>query len=265
VTENEKASIEFNPVLPLQGKVAFVTGSTSGIGLGIALRFAREGADVIVHGRDADRAAAVRTEIEALGRRAAVILADMGIAEERERACKEAVTAFGHVDILVNNAGFGTKYPLLVMPDAVIDQVLEVNLRAVIYVTKRILKSMVKNPKGAGDIRGRIINISSVDGKTGRAEQSIYGAAKFGIIGFTQALAIDLGPRKVVVNAICPGHIDTPGWGPAGVASRGLEGTPLRRYGTPEDVAEVASFLADPRNSFMTGQAINVCGGREFH
>jgi NAD(P)-dependent dehydrogenase (short-subunit alcohol dehydrogenase family) len=264
--DNGTVSVEqIDPAFPLKGQVAFVTGSTSGIGRGIAIRFAQDGADVIIHGRNADKAAEVKSKIEALGRNVAVVIADLAVEEERERACKEALSAFGHVDVLVNNAGYGTKYPFLTMPDNLIDEMLEVNLRAVIYITKRILKAMVKNPRGVGGIRGRVINISSIDGKTGRAEQAVYGATKFAIVGFTQVLAIDLGARGIIANAICPGHIDTPMWGPAGVQSRGLEGTPLKRYGTPADIAEAASFLADPRNSFITGQSINVCGGREFH
>jgi NAD(P)-dependent dehydrogenase (short-subunit alcohol dehydrogenase family) len=151
------------------------------------------------------------------------------------------------------------------MKDDLIDSILNTNLRAVIFVTKRLLKSMQRNAPRLDGIRGRIINISSIDGKTGHRLQSIYDATKFGIIGFTQSMAIDLAPRKILVNAICPGVIDTPMWGPAGVSIRGLDGIRLERYGTPEDVAEVAAFLVNPRNSYMTGQSINICGGMEFH
>jgi meso-butanediol dehydrogenase/(S,S)-butanediol dehydrogenase/diacetyl reductase len=250
---------------PLAGQVAFITGSTSGIGRGIALRFAQDGADIILHGRKADRAQAVRSEIETLGRKAAAVIGDLAVDAERDRACEEALAAFGKIDILVNNAGIGTYQPLLSMKDDLIDAILNTNLRAVIFITKRLVKSMQKNAPQLDGIRGRIINISSIDGKTGHHLQSVYDATKFGIIGFTQSMAIDLAPRKILVNAICPGVIDTPMWGPAGVGIRGLDGIRLERYGTPEDVAEVAAFLANPRNSYMTGQSINICGGMEFH
>src|SRR5271157_1297193 len=265
MVEEETVSGEIDPLLPLKGQVAFITGSTSGIGRGIALRFAHDGADIIVHGRDTTRADEVRAEIEAMGRRAAVIIADLCVPADCERASQEAIQAFGRIDILVNNAGIGQNRSILRLEDESINALIDVNLRAVILLTKRILNKMTRNPKGAGGIRGRVINMSSIDGKTGHLEQSVYDATKFAIVGFTQSLALELGPRKIMVNAICPGHIDPPMWGPMGVSVRGLEGTPLRRYGTPADVAEVAAFLADPRNSYMTGQSLNVCGGIEFH
>lgn len=251
--------------LPLAGQVAFVTGSTSGIGRGIAVRLAQDGADIIIHGRDAARAETVAKEIQATGRRVKVVLADLASPLEREKAIKEAAEAFGRVDILVNNAGMSQYVPFTTLPDSQIEKVIEVNLKSVIFVTKAMLKIMRKNPPGYDGIRGRIINISSVDGKTGHNNQCVYDATKFGIIGFTQSLAIEYAPKKILVNAICPGVIDTPAWGPNGASGRGLQGILLGRYGTPADVAEVAAFLANPKNSYMTGQSINICGGMEFH
>lgn len=251
--------------LPLAGQIAFVTGSTSGIGRGIALRFAQDGADIIVHGRDASKAEAVAKEIHAVGRQAKIVLGDISNSAERERVCQEAIQAFGRVDLLVNNAGASQYVPLKTFPDDQIDKVIDTNLKSVIFLTKAMIKPLRKNVPGHDGIRGRIINISSIDGKTGHNNQCVYDATKFGIVGFTQALAIELAPKKILVNAICPGVIDTPIWGPAGVSARGTQGILLGRYGTPADVAEVAAFLANPKNSYMTGQSINICGGMEFH
>ncbi len=251
--------------LSLAGQVAFVTGSTSGIGRGIALRFAQDGADIILHGRDAAKAEVVATEIRSIGRQVKVVLGDLSNPPDRERVCQEALAAFGRLNILVNNAGASQYVPLATFPDDQINKVLDTNLKAVIFLTKAMLKPLRKNAPGHDGIRGRIINISSIDGKTGHNNQCVYDATKFGIVGFTQALAIELAPRKILVNAICPGVIDTPIWGPAGVSARGMQGILLGRYGTPADVAEVAAFLANPKNSYMTGQSINICGGMEFH
>lgn len=256
---------EFDPLQPLQGQVAFITGSTSGIGQGIALRFAKDGADIIIHGRNAERAQTVQSEIEATGRHAAVVLGDLANPAERDRACDEALTIFGKIDVLVNNAGYGTYSPLLALRDEQIDAIIDINLRALVFITKRMLKKMQRNTPGIDGIRGRIINIASIDGKTGHDNQSVYDATKFAVVGFTQAMAIEMAPKKILVNAICPGVIDTPIWGPNGVTTHGLEKILLKRYGTPDDVSEVAAFLANPRNSYMTGQSLNICGGMEFH
>lgn len=260
MTADIQQTLEFDPLLPLKNQIAFVTGSTSGIGRSIALRFARDGADVIIHGRNAERAEEVRTKVQALGRKVAVVIADISIPTERDRACNEAMLAFGQVDILVNNAGFGMYSPFLSLKDDQVDFIIDTNLRALIFVTKRILKKMYRNPPGLNGIRGRIINISSTGGKTGHKNFNVYDSTKFAIVGFTQSLALEMISRKILVNAICPGVIDTPIWGASGAAGLGF-----KRYGAPEDVAEVAAFLANPQNMHMTGQSLNIGGDLEFH
>lgn len=218
-----------------------------------------------MHGRDEARVHAVTSEMEARDQACASVLGDLSDPATIDRVAQEALAAFGRVDILVNNAGVGGYYNFLTQRRAKIQEILDVNLRAPVLLTQRVAKKMKRNPPGHDGIRGRVINLASVDGKTGHNHQAVYDATKFAIVGLTQALAIELAPRKILVNAICPGVINTPMWGPQGAQARGMDGIYLDRYGTPADVAEVAAFLAHPRNSWMTGQSLNISGGQEFH
>ncbi|MHA1731186.1 MAG: SDR family NAD(P)-dependent oxidoreductase [Promethearchaeota archaeon] len=253
--------------LPLAGKVAFITGATSGLGRAIALRLARDGARVVVHGRHAERGERVKREVEAAGSEAKVVLGDLASVGDVERVCKEAAEAFGRIDFLVNNAGIAHQGRFAGVKLDIVQKMLDVNIRAQILVTQRVLRKMRKNAPGPGNIRGRIVNMSSIGGKTGKAGKVIYDLTKFAMVGFTQALADELAPRGILVNGLAPGIIDTPIWGPSGVSSMRdpKKEVPLGRFGTPEEVAEVAAFLLDPRNTYMTGQVLTVSGGRERH
>ncbi|GAB4309512.1 MAG: 3-oxoacyl-[acyl-carrier-protein] reductase [Promethearchaeota archaeon] len=257
--------MEENELGPLAGKVAFVTGSTSGIGRAVALRFATDGADVVVHGRNQERAELVKGEIETAGRRAAVVLGDLSDPDVVDEVAKGALAAFGRVDLLVNNAGFGWVGSFTSMTRELVLRMVATNFTSVVLLTQRVVKKMRRNQVGPDGSRGRVVNVSSIGGKTAKANKVLYDSTKWALVGFTQGLAAELAPRKILVNAVCPGIIDTPIWGPQGASLRDVSEVPLRRFGTPEDVAEVVSFLVSPANTYMTGQAINVSGGREMH
>ena len=241
--------------MKLQNKVAFITGARRGIGRAIALKFAQEGADVVLVARSAPEELA--QEIQSLGRRALPLAVDVADASACEAAIKQAVSEFGKIDILVNNAGITDDGLLLRMKLEQWQRVLDVNLSGTFYCTKAAVRPMLK---GEG---GRIINITSVVGQMGNAGQANYAASKAGIIGFTKSIARELGSRGITCNAIAPGFITTDMTAELGEeAKAGLIGNiPLGSLGEAEDIAEAAAFLASDGARYITGQVLNVDGG----
>lgn len=242
----------------LTGKVALVTGASRGIGQAAAIELAKAGADIIVNfiGNEAVAQETVEA-IEALGRKAIKIKANVGDADDVQAMVDEAHATFGHIDILVNNAGITRDGLLIRMKDSDWDEVLNINLKGVYLVTKAVVKLMVKQRAG------RIINMTSVSGVTGNVGQANYAAAKAGVIGFTKTCAKELAARGITVNAIAPGFIETamtdvlPEKIKEGIAAT----VPLGRMGQPEEIAGVVAFLASDFASYITGQVLNVDGG----
>lgn len=242
----------------LTGKVALVTGASRGIGQATAIELAKAGADVVVNfiGNEAVAQETVE-KIEALGRKAIKIKANVGDADDVQAMADEAIATFGHIDILVNNAGITRDGLLIRMKDSDWDEVLNINLKGVYLVTKAVAKLMVKQRAG------RIINMTSVSGVTGNVGQANYAAAKAGVIGFTKTCAKELAARGITVNAVAPGFIETamtdvlPEKIKEGIAAT----VPFGRMGQPEEIASVVTFLASDFASYITGQVLNVDGG----
>jgi 3-oxoacyl-[acyl-carrier protein] reductase len=242
----------------LEGKTAVITGGSRGIGKGIALKFAAEGADIaITNIIDNDEFAEAVKEVQALGVKAKGYVSDASVYNEAEKVIDEIVKDFGKIDILVNNAGITRDTLLMRMTEDQWDQVITVNLKSVFNLTKAAIKPMMKQKYGS------IINMSSVVGVSGNAGQANYSASKAGILGFTKSVARELGSRNVRCNAIAPGFILTEMTSklPDDVKSDWISKIPLRRGGLPDDVANVALFLASDMSSYVTGQTVNVCGG----
>jgi 3-oxoacyl-[acyl-carrier protein] reductase len=242
----------------LKGKNAIVTGSSRGIGRAIALKFADMGANVVLNYRsDVNSVNEVIKEIEAKGVKAVAIQGDVSNFEDSKRIIDEAIEKLGSVDILVNNAGITKDSLIMRMKEEDFDKVIEVNLKGVFNCVKHAVPVMMKQKSG------RIINISSVVGLSGNAGQANYAAAKAGIIGLTKSIAKEIASRGVTVNAIAPGFIETD---MTGVLSDKTKETiklniPLKRLGSPEDIANTAAFLASDMASYITGQVISVDGG----
>ncbi len=242
----------------LTGKVALVTGASRGIGQATAVELAKAGADIIVNYIGSETVAQETVDkIEALGRKALKIKADVSNADEVQAMIEEAHAAFGHIDILVNNAGITRDGLLIRMKDSDWDDVLNINLKGVYLVSKAVAKIMVKQRAG------RIINMTSVSGVTGNVGQANYAAAKAGVIGFTKTCAKELAARGITVNAVAPGFIETamtdvlPEKIKEGIAAT----VPFGRMGQPEEIASVVTFLASDFASYITGQVLNVDGG----
>lgn len=242
----------------LNGRTAVVTGASRGIGRAIALALAQRGACVVVNyaGR-ADAAAEVAETIRSAGGRALVFQANVADPDEAAALVKAANSEFGRIDILVNNAGITRDNLILRMKEDDWDAVLEVNLKGAFNCTKAAARVMVKNHYG------RIINISSVVGLTGNSGQANYCAAKAGLLGFTKAMAKELGSRNITVNAVAPGFITTEmtvGL-PEEVKEKMLAQVPLKRFGDPGEVGELVAFLASDAAGYITGQTIAIDGG----
>jgi 3-oxoacyl-[acyl-carrier protein] reductase len=242
----------------LSGKVALVTGSARGIGRSIAEAFSAEGAIVVVN--DVGNDAGARETLAAItgsGGNGTVEMFDVGDAAQVDAGVKNILAAHGRIDILVNNAGITRDNLLLRMSEEEFDAVLRVNLKGTYLLTKTVTRHMMKQRSG------KVVNISSVVGMMGNAGQSNYAAAKAGIIGFTKASARELAPRNITVNAIAPGFIRTAMTAglPEAVQKTFLAQIPLGRFAEPQEVAELALFLASDASSYITGQVIGINGG----
>lgn len=242
----------------LKGKVAIITGATRGIGKGIALKFAEQGADIaFTYVSSSNAAAEVEKELAAFGVKAKGYQSNAGDLKSAEELVAKVMEDFENIDIVVNNAGITKDGLLMRMSEENWDDVMNINLKSVFNMTKAVLRTFLKNKNGV------IINMSSVVGVEGNAGQSNYAASKAGIIGFTKSIAQELGSRNIRSNAIAPGFIATEmtaaldekvvdGW---------LQDIPLKRAGTTEDVANTALFLASDLGSYINGQVLSVCGG----
>ena len=240
----------------LKGKVAVVTGASRGIGKAIAIGMAKEGATVVINYNGSKaRAEEVQKEIEENGGKAGVYQCDVSDFAACEAFMKEVIKEYGRVDILVNNAGITRDG--LAMSEEDFDQVLDTNLKGAFNCIRFCARQMLKQ-KG-----GRIINMSSVSGVAGNAGQVNYAASKAGIIGMTKATAKELASRHITVNAIAPGFIETEMTDALGdkVKEAAIEQIPLGTFGKPEDVANLAVFLASDKAAYITGQVIHVDGG----
>jgi len=245
-------------VFDLSGKVALVTGGSRGIGRSIAVHLAEHGADVAVNfNRSEDEAAQVKAEVEKLGAMAITVQADVTIPEDAQRMIKETIDGLGRVDILVNNAGFNRDTLLLRMSIEDWDEVMDLNLRAVFLCTKAVLRPMMRGRWG------RIINIGSVSGLAGNVGQANYAAAKSGLIGFTRAVAREMGSRNITSNLVAPGLVITELT--KNVRQEIIDGVEQRlmiqRLGKPEDVAACVVYLASNEGGYMTGQVLSIDGG----
>lgn len=241
----------------LEGKTAIVTGASRGIGKAIALKYAQEGCNVAFTDLFEDEnMKATEAELQTLGVKAKGYASDASKFDDTERVVNQIVEDFGRIDVLVNNAGITKDTLLMRMTEDQWDAVISVNLKSVFNFTKAAQKTMLKQRSGS------IINMSSVVGVSGNAGQTNYSASKAGIIGFTKSVARELGSRGVRSNAIAPGFIITEMTAkiPEDARKAWEASIPLKRGGTPEEVAGVATFLASDLSSYVSGQVIQVCG-----
>lgn len=245
----------------LQDKVAIVTGAGSGIGYAIAWKFAQEGAHVAVNYLGyPDQAKQLADQIKGLGRRAAAIEADVSNVQQVQQMVTTAVEQLGPLDIIVNNAGIEHATPFLQMEESQWDKVLSVNLKGCFLCSQAAAREMVKRNAG-----GRIVNVSSIHEDIVFINHADYAASKGGMRMFTRTIAQELAPYNITVNNICPGAIQTPinkeTLASSGLIQQLLEEIPLNRLGTPEDVSEMAVFLASDAASYCTGASFFVDGG----
>lgn len=241
----------------LDNKIALVTGAARGIGQAIALKLAREGADVAVCDLQLEWLEETLAAIRAAGRRAEGFACDVSSAAQVQAAVDGTLAAFGRLDVLVNNAGITKDTYLMRMSEADWDAVLDINLKGTFLFTKAAVKPMMKQRSGA------IVNVASVIGLIGNAGQGNYAASKAGVIALTKSTAKELGSRGVRANAVAPGFIRTKMTEklPEEIRNKMLEAIPLGRFGEADDVAEAVLFLAGDNSSYITGQVLTVCGG----
>ncbi len=244
----------------LENKTALITGASRGIGKAIALAYAAQGANVafsdIAYDENVQN---LEKELQALGVKAKGFASDASSFSESEKLVSDVIAAFGAVDILVNNAGITRDTLLMRMNEKDWDMVINVNLKSAFNLTKSVQGYMLKQKSGS------IINMTSVVGISGNAGQSNYAASKAGMIGFTKSIAKELGARNIRCNAIAPGFIQTEMTAKLTeeIKEVWIKNIPLRRGGTPEDVANIALFLASDLSTYVSGQVINVCGGMQ--
>ncbi len=285
------------------GKVAIVTGAGQGIGRGIALRLAREGAQVVIAEYNAESGAETARAIEAAGGRAIAYPVDIADAAADQRMVDAVVAQLGHIDILVNNAGVIQTKPMLDLTEADWDRVLDVNLRGTFFLTQAVARQMIRQLPEAlraaaatpADIMkmkatdpevdltqfapsyGKIVNLSSIAGRRGRPLQTHYAASKAAIINLTQSAALTLAPYRINVNAVCPGVVATPMWQqidaerarlfgaqPGEAMASFINTVPLKRAAAPDDIAGAVAFFCSSDADYITGQALNVDGGFEM-
>jgi NAD(P)-dependent dehydrogenase (short-subunit alcohol dehydrogenase family) len=285
----------------LAGKVAIVTGAGQGIGKGIALRLAREGADIVIAEYNPQTAADTAQEVEALGRRALGKAVDISNVAAVKQMVKDVVAEFGHIDILVNNAGVLHTKPMLDLSETDWDRVINVNQRGMFFCLQAVAAQMIEQVpeevKAAlipADIMsmkeaakpqqvnatsyGKIVNLSSIAGRRGRPLSTHYAATKAAVINITQSAAMALAPYNINVNAICPGIVPTPMWEqidrdrgdlfgaePGEAMAAFINTVPLKRAATAEDIGGVVAFFCSSDADYITGQALNVDGGFEMN
>ncbi|MBT7909168.1 MAG: 3-oxoacyl-[acyl-carrier-protein] reductase [Verrucomicrobia bacterium] len=241
----------------LADKIAVVTGAGRGIGRAVALAYAKMGADVVCVSRTEENSAKVAAEVEAIGRRAWAVAVDVSDTAAVDAAAKGILESTGRIDILVNNAGVTRDNLLMRMSEEEWDTVIDTNLKGAFNFTKALTRPFIKQRSG------RIINIASVIGLIGNAGQSNYAASKAALIGFTKSIAKELATRGITVNAIAPGFIETDMT--AALSEKMREGilgnVPLERFGSPDDIAHAAVFLAMEPSGYITGQVLAVDGG----
>ena len=242
----------------LENKTAIITGATRGIGRGIAVEFAKQGANVaFTYSSSVEAANTLEAALTSLGVKAKGYQSNAAEFNTAQELAKEVLIEFGSIDILVNNAGITKDNLLLRISEEDFDKVIDVNLKSVFNMTKAVIRPMMKQRAGS------IINMSSVVGLKGNAGQSNYAASKSGILGFSKSVALELGSRNVRSNVIAPGFIETEMTGKLDEATvQGWrDSIPLKRGGTPEDIANAFVFLASDMSSYITGQTLSVDGG----
>ena len=242
----------------LENKTAIITGATRGIGRGIAVEFAKQGANVaFTFSSSVDAANALEIELNALGIKAKGYQSNAAEFETAQELAKEILKEFGSIDVLVNNAGITKDNLLMRISEDDFDKVIDVNLKSVFNMTKAVIRPMMKQRSGS------IINMSSVVGLKGNAGQSNYAASKSGILGFSKSVALELGSRNIRSNVIAPGFIETEMTGKLDEATvqSWRDAIPLKRGGSPEDIANACVFLASNMSSYITGQTLSVDGG----
>jgi 3-oxoacyl-[acyl-carrier protein] reductase len=245
----------------LEGKIAIVTGAARGIGEAVAIKFAEHGAHVAftyVSDGSKEKAAALETKLQSMGVKAKAYQSNAGDFEACEAFVNDVLKEFGTVDICVNNAGISKDNLLLRMSAEQWEDVIKVNLNSVFYMTKQIIKPMMKARSGS------IINMSSVIGEMGNAGQTSYAASKAGVIGFTKSVAKELGSRNIRCNAVAPGFVETDMTSylkEGEAADKYKAGIPLGRFASAEEIANTCLFLASDMGAYITGQTISVCGG----
>lgn len=242
----------------LEGKTAIITGGSRGIGKGIVEAFANHGANIaFTYSSSAEAAESLAKEVEKLGVRAKAYQSDAASFSESEALAIQVLKDFGSIDILVNNAGITKDNLLMRMSEDDFDKVIEVNLKSVFNMTKAVQKTMLKKRSGS------IINMSSVVGVKGNAGQTNYAASKAGIIGFSKSVALELGSRNIRCNVIAPGFIETEMTAKLdeAVVQQWRDGIPLKRGGSPQDIANACVFFGSELSSYITGQVLKVDGG----
>jgi NAD(P)-dependent dehydrogenase (short-subunit alcohol dehydrogenase family) len=242
----------------VKDRIAIVTGGGSGIGRGTCLRLSEEGASIAVFDVNLESAEDTVREIDRSGGKGLALKVNVSAADEVEAAVQKVVQAFGRIDILVNNAGMSDAGSISRMTDELWDKMHDVNLKGVFLCCRAVIPHMKKQRYG------RIVNIASILAKAGSAGMAHYCSTKAGVVGFTQGLAMEVGPRNITVNAVGPGIIDTPMLDQEtrpDLRERLVQGVPLRRLGEPRDIANAILFLVSDESSYITGQCLYVCGG----
>lgn len=256
----------------LPDKIAIVSGASKGIGKAIALRFATEGANIVIACRDTDEGEKIARMIREVGRECLVVKCDVSSLQEVEDMVEKTIQKFGRVDILVNNAGVSSMAPVVDLNEKEWNANMDINAKGQFLCSQAVAKQMIKQKSG------KIINNASLAAKRGALFLGHYSASKSAVLGLTYTMAIELAPYNITVNAVCPGIVETDmikrewkwegdlrGMTPEELRKEVLSTIPLGRLAKPEDIAGVVAFLASEDADYMTGQAININGGMESH